>query len=300
MSVTEQLRTRVRTLLHDGVIDLFVGYRQGANPLRIAPLVVTRPDAAARLVWSPFCAVNLATTLRKHAGRRAGILAKGCDARALIELLRLNQIRREQLYIVGVACTGLLNPAQVAAHCDPATISAVTLGAASVTLAAGPTQTTWARDDLLVAKCRSCPQPTPLDYDELLGAAEATPTGDPAGRFAAATALEARDTAARRAYWEAHLGRCTLCYACQTICPVCFCKECPLTLERDDPQRKQPGRAAIFAFHLMRASHMAERCTGCYECERVCPAAIPLSALVQKIEQMRDGETQGVMREGDA
>jgi ferredoxin len=33
------------------------------------------------------------------------------------------------------------------------------------------------------------------------------------------------------------------------------------------------------AFHLGRAYHLAGRCIGCDECERVCPVGIPISLL---------------------
>jgi formate hydrogenlyase subunit 6/NADH:ubiquinone oxidoreductase subunit I len=36
-------------------------------------------------------------------------------------------------------------------------------------------------------------------------------------------------------------------------------------------------------FHLGRAYHLAGRCVGCNECERVCPMDIPISLLNQKI-----------------
>jgi Na+-translocating ferredoxin:NAD+ oxidoreductase RnfC subunit len=35
----------------------------------------------------------------------------------------------------------------------------------------------------------------------------------------------------------------------------------------------------------MRAFHLAGRCTGCAECERVCPMDIPLMLLNKKLEK---------------
>ena len=39
------------------------------------------------------------------------------------------------------------------------------------------------------------------------------------------------------------------------------------------------------AFHLGRAYHLAGRCIGCNECERVCPMDIPISLLNMKLAQ---------------
>jgi ferredoxin len=38
-------------------------------------------------------------------------------------------------------------------------------------------------------------------------------------------------------------------------------------------------------FHLGRAFHLAGRCVGCDECERVCPMEIPISLLNRKLGQ---------------
>jgi Na+-translocating ferredoxin:NAD+ oxidoreductase RnfC subunit len=38
-------------------------------------------------------------------------------------------------------------------------------------------------------------------------------------------------------------------------------------------------------FHLGRAYHLAARCVGCNECERVCPMELPLSLLNRKLEK---------------
>jgi formate dehydrogenase (coenzyme F420) beta subunit len=144
------------------------------------------------------------------------------------------------------------------------------------------------RGDLLLAKCATCASHTPELYDELLGAAPpAPPAGD---RFAGLRALEALDAPGRLAFWSEQLSKCTLCYACQTICPLCYCKQCPLTLPRDDLRRQTREPASVFSYHMMRAYHLAGRCTGCDECERVCPEDIPLSLICRKIEQ--DGRTR--------
>jgi Na+-translocating ferredoxin:NAD+ oxidoreductase RnfC subunit len=37
------------------------------------------------------------------------------------------------------------------------------------------------------------------------------------------------------------------------------------------------------AWHIVRAMHLAGRCAGCAECERVCPMDIPLNLLNRKM-----------------
>ncbi|MFQ3662861.1 MAG: hypothetical protein SNJ69_10765 [Chloroflexaceae bacterium] len=288
--IEQQIRTRASALLAEGRIDVFVGYRQGAAPLRVAPFVARVPAEADRLVWNPVCGPNLVGTLRKYAGQRAGVALKACDARTVVELLRLHQLDRERLYLIGVPCQGMVDPARVAAAVGGRVTSLAEDGA-EVLIGVGDETLRYQRAALLLTKCVGCPAAPPDLYDETLGAAPpAPPLGD---RFAAVRALEALAPAERLAFWRQHFSRCTLCYACQTVCPLCFCKECALALERDDPRRLAREPSSVFAYHLMRACHLAERCTGCDECERVCPEDIPLSLICRKLELDRLEGTGG-------
>lgn len=307
-STTAQLQERVRCLLSEGSVDLFLGYKQGSNPLRITPYAVQDAAAVDKLIWNLACVNNLVTTLHKYAGQKVGILVKACDARSLIELLKLHQVKRENLHIIGVPCIGILDAAKVAEECTAASISSMTVQSDQVVLVAGQSVITRDRADLLVTKCQTCTTPLPAIYDELLEpssvqlapfhpsqllpaggeAGTLSPTNGRAGgeeRFADVTALEQQNVTDRFAFWTEQLSKCTLCYACQTVCPLCFCKECTVTLARGDLKRKQRNRESVFAFHLMRAYHMLGRCTGCYECERVCPVDLPLSLIFKKVEK---------------
>lgn len=281
--IEQQLRTRARDLLATGAVELFVGYRQGSSPLRVAPFVARAPAEAERLVWNAACLPNLASTLKKHGGRRVGVVLKACDAHSVVELLKLNQLARERLHIIGVACEGMVEPARIAAAVTTAA-NALSKEAAELLVNAGGAAVREVQTELLLTKCASCVGPPPALTDEWLGSPMPALMAAPAKRFSALHELMELDPAARLAFWSEQLSRCTLCYACQSICPLCYCKQCALTLERDNLRRQAREPATIFAFHLMRATHLAGRCTGCDECERVCPENIPLSLICRKLE----------------
>jgi ferredoxin len=97
--------------------------------------------------------------------------------------------------------------------------------------------------------------------------------------------LEAMTPSQRMEFWLNQFDRCIRCYACRQACPVCDCPTC--LYERDDSlwigmnieiNEKR-------TFHLGRAYHLAGRCVGCNECERVCPMEIPISLLNLKLAQ---------------
>ena len=66
---------------------------------------------------------------------------------------------------------------------------------------------------------------------------------------------------------------------------MCNCPTC--LYERDDSLwvGMRIGLDEKRAFHLGRAYHLAGRCVGCDECERVCPMNIPISLFNRKLAQ---------------
>jgi formate dehydrogenase (coenzyme F420) beta subunit len=84
--------------------------------------------------------------------------------------------------------------------------------------------------------------------------------------------------------WMYEFQKCIKCYGCRNICPVCFCNEC--SLENADLVGTGNLPPEVPLFHLVRAVHMAGRCTGCGLCEEACPAEIPLRVLYGKVNEI--------------
>jgi ferredoxin len=83
----------------------------------------------------------------------------------------------------------------------------------------------------------------------------------------------------RAAFWSAEFARCTRCYACRAACPMCYCTRC--IVEKNVPQWISTAAAAHgnYAWNVVRAFHLAGRCTLCGACEAACPQDIPLMLL---------------------
>ncbi|HUS59361.1 MAG TPA: 4Fe-4S dicluster domain-containing protein [Planctomycetota bacterium] len=102
-------------------------------------------------------------------------------------------------------------------------------------------------------------------------------------------ALEEQTDGERWAYWQQQFSRCIRCYACRQVCPLCYCSRC--VADKNRPQwieTSAHGRGNL-AWNITRAFHLAGRCVGCGECERACPAGIPLMKLNRKLaKDVRD------------
>ena len=107
-NVTEKIRAEATKLLEKGEVDLVIGFREGSIPLTSRPWFARTPEQALELHWDGFCNLNLCNYLTKREERIA-VVAKGCDSRSIVGHLKENQIKRDQLVIIGVPCRGMLD-----------------------------------------------------------------------------------------------------------------------------------------------------------------------------------------------
>jgi coenzyme F420-reducing hydrogenase beta subunit len=116
-SYTESIREAAKRLLSEKRVESVIGFRKGTLPFMNEPFLARDPEQADLLVWDGNCAMNLANYLPKITGRVA-IAAKGCDSRSIVIHLLENQIKREQLHILGIPCRGMTDRRKVADTLD--------------------------------------------------------------------------------------------------------------------------------------------------------------------------------------
>jgi formate dehydrogenase (coenzyme F420) beta subunit len=267
---TEAIRTRARSLLETGAVARVIGYEVDGRG-RTRPAFVERADDVGRLAWNAACTHNLAVYLprllrpgpRGETPARVAVLVKPCDSRAVNVQIAEGQVRREQVHLIGVACPGILEGAGRAG-----------IGVEVEEPPAG------AR---LQPRCLRCAERLPVVCDERVGEPppeSGLPTASWGDDLAALTALE---PAGRLEHFLQAFDRCVRCYACRQACPLCNCPTC--LFERDDSLYVGIGIRLDEkrTFHLGRALHLAGRCVGCDECERVCPVGLPLSLLNRQL-----------------
>src|SRR5512139_1118015 len=111
---TERIQGAAKRLLTEKKVDVVIGFRKGTVPLMNEPFLAKNVDQAKHLYWDGNCGINLANYLTKRTDR-VGIVAKGCDSRNIVVHLLEYQIKREQLYILGAPCHGMIDRRRILA-----------------------------------------------------------------------------------------------------------------------------------------------------------------------------------------
>lgn len=271
----EQLIKRAKELLSEGKVQKVVGWKKGLFEDDITPAVFTSAEELDKdFVFNKFCKANLSKYLvkitkdieiAKSTTRMNNSMAKQRDPNAqdapipsevvavflkpndtlsFTQLLKENRITREDVYAIGVPCQDTVDGGEL---------------------------------------CDNCKGKKSVSCDEYIGVdanAEVTPNAE---RMAEVAKLEAMTADERNAFWKNEFSRCLRCNACRDICPACTCEKC--VFDNNKLYTSQKVAQTNFEeslFHIIRAWHVAGRCTDCGECSRVCPQHIPLYLLNRK------------------
>lgn len=277
------VKQKALELLTGGKADRVLGWRRGETFYDPTPGVFASAEEVERdFVFDAFCGANLSKYLiaLDRAEGVTAVFLKPCDSYSLVQLIKEHRIHREKVYIVGVACEGMCGYDALMKAGIEGVLSFEEEGdALKVHTLYG--DTVIARKDALLSKCEHCKSKRIVTYDELLG--EQGDVVADSGRFDEVARLEKMTPEDRFAFWQNELSRCIRCNACRNVCPACSCEKCVF----DNPDSGIRNKAAADSFeenmfHIIRAFHVASRCTDCGECTRVCPQRIPLHLLNRK------------------
>jgi len=290
MGETEKkLRGTVKKLFKAQKINLFIGYSKGTLPLTTTPCFVRSAKDAEKLVWDSGCFNNLAVYLpglfrqKKKEKLKVGILAKGCDCRSIVGLIKENQVKRENLYIIGVPCDGKIdmNKVKDKMRNNIEIVKAREKNEEIIITGENGKEWNFKKKDLLAEVCSDCQHSTPPVYDILIGAE--TKNEKSKKQSAIVEEFEKKSVRERREYFEKEFSKCIRCGACRMACPNCYCPECFSEQTRPKWAGITNNISDVMFYQIGRIFHQAGRCVDCGACERACPMGIDLRILTKKL-----------------
>jgi formate dehydrogenase (coenzyme F420) beta subunit len=278
----EKIREKAKTLLAEGKVDVFIGYRKGSVAMMNQPVLIHQPDQADLLHWDSHCGLNLCNYLTKRT-ERIGIVATGCNSRNIVTHILEKQIKREQLYIIGIPCTGMIDHRAVIRTVGQKEILDVEDQGEEFTVKGAGFSQTLKKKDFLQRNCAVCTHRNPVIFDEMI--AKPVPEQEHVDAYADVESIEGMEPEKKRAFFAQLVSRCLRCYACRNACPLCYCPTCFVDESMPQWVGKSNDPADTMTFHFLRAYHCAGRCTDCGACERVCPVGISMRQFTKKLNK---------------
>jgi ferredoxin len=277
----DKIKEAANRLLQDCRVDLVIGFRKGTVPMMNEPCIAKTPQEVQNLVWDSNCGINLANYLTNRKEKIA-VIAKGCDSRNIVTHIIENKIKREQLVIIGVPCTGMIDKRKINAMFE-GEIREVTEAENNITVRGNGFEKVLDKKELLQQNCALCIHRNPVIYDELIS--EKVAEQKDVDRYEDIREIESMSPEDKEKYFDELLAPCIRCYACRNACPLCYCPTCFVDESRPQWVGKSQEPNDVKTFHFLRAYHCAGRCTDCGACERSCPVGINMRLLTKKLEK---------------
>ena len=282
----QELIKRMTELLESGEVQRVVGWKKGDLGYNPEPAYFETAEALKDFIYDGFCGANLSKYMIKacELEGKTLVLLKPCDTYSFNQLIKEHRISKDKIYVIGVGCKGKLDIEKIKA-----------MGIKGITAISGVEITddcdtinietvygnkTVAYKEAMLERCHVCKGKEHKVSDELFFDSAETDDGD---RFAGVDYIESLSPEEKFEFFKKELSKCIRCNACRNVCPACSCRKCVFDSTKFDADRKanvDPFEESMF--HIIRAFHVAGRCTDCGECSRVCPQGIPLHLFNRK------------------
>ena len=276
----------MKELLQDGTVNRVLGWKKGDLPYNPEPAFFNSVEELDEFIYDGFCGANLSKYMIAASALEGKtlVLLKPCDSYSFVQLMKEHRVDREKAYIIGVGCKGKLDIERIKAEGVKGIekISGAEMDGNCTTLKIDTIygEKTVAYKDAMLERCHVCKGKEHRIYDELM--LESADTLD-SERFQGVEAIENMTAEQKFAFFKNELSKCIRCNACRNVCPACSCRKCVFDSTKfDSAQKANVDEFEEKMFHIIRAFHVAGRCTDCGECSRVCPQGIPLHLFNRK------------------
>ena len=313
-------------LLEKKVVKALIMPRRVGNSLSY--MLVRDKDKMASpesVIFAPSFGVNAANIVKGWLiEEKVGIVAKPCEIRAAIELIKLKQLDEESVLLITVDCAGAFanevyaeHYAEIGDQVNSAKLKELAGKGITIRDACAICENRLADiGDIVITRTNGGKAVvaglTEMGVEALTAvglsleekdlerkeekekiAAEAKQNLEALPKIDSVTAL------------EEFFQNCIMCKNCRDVCPVCYCKECFFEQALGDPAggdllNLAEVRGAIgvpanqLLYHLTRVYHVSTTCVACGACEDACPKKIPLTrfypVLAQKVQEIFEYE----------
>ena len=279
--VALKMLERAKELLESGEVARVIGWKKGDFCYDPIPASFETVEELNDFTYDWFCGANLSKYLiqmSKKEGKTA-VFLKPCDTYSFNQLVKEHRINRESVYVIAVECLGKLDIEKMKAQ-GAAFVTGVEVVEKEVKALSPLGEVVLNKPEVVLTKCSACTKEHQVKDEEII--LHERPQRN-VNRFEEVEKLEAMTEDERFAFWREQLSKCIRCNACRNVCPACSCLKCVF----DNPASGIAAKAnddkfEEQLFHIIRAFHVAGRCTDCGECSRVCPQNIPLHLLNRK------------------
>lgn len=308
---SEVIRNIVRGMLRAGLVEEVLAFARGLTESDIVPLFITDQQDVDRIVTISYYPSSLAKLVAEYRdkNKKIGMVVRSCDARAMVELVKRQQLNLENFYLVGIECYGVVK------NRDKGHEIYIFSKEMKIDGELKPLD-----EGILSPNCRRCEYPIPTMADvscriEQSGETLVTANTEKGRKILSAanipieeghqsdiTAMKERaarwqdkefgelkemESKERLSYWLSQFDKCIKCYGCRNSCPLCYCADCYLGPERLLIQREEIPPQRLF--HITRLIHVGDSCLNCGQCEATCPMEIPISKLYHMLYKELSG-----------
>lgn len=281
-AIESALKEKAAALLSSGEVARVIGWKKGEFVYDPSPASFETPDSLSEFVYNDYCGANLSKYLiniSKKEGKSA-VFMKPCDTYSFNQLIKEHRVDREKVMVIGVECQGKLDNFKLE-NKGVTDVTEEEYDGETAKFTTSDGVKTAEKGEVLLEKCLTCKSKKFAVSDEQIVLNDMPEAKY--DRFSEVRKLEAMTAEARFKFWRGQLSKCIRCNACRNVCPACSCVKCVF----DNPKSGIAAKANDDSFeeqlyHVIRAFHVAGRCTDCGECSRVCPQHIPLALLNRK------------------
>ncbi len=282
----QELVKRAKELLNDGTVSRVLGWKKGDLAYNPEPAYFENEQQLSEFIYDGFCGANLSKYMieaSKQEGKTL-VFLKPCDTYSFNQLIKEHRVNREKTYIIGVGCQGKLDIEKIRKQGIKGINAVQGVGGfdrqQTITFDTLYGEKTCSYESSMLERCLVCKGKEHKIFDETIGLSIDTDINE---RFDVVAKIEAMPQQERFLYFKSELSKCIRCNACRNVCPACNCVKCVFDSNKfDSEQKANVDSFEEKMFHIIRAHHVAGRCTDCGECARVCPEGIPLELFNRK------------------